>query len=310
MADSEHTKRSSDADIQRRQSLISGAFNRQYGTNSKPSSTTPTPALTDAEENKMIDEGFAALQKLSPAERVPIEKLISHLIQEHFSQVSQRQTATYSKEGYTDPLTGLPNRNAFNAELESTVAEGKGFSIAFIDLDDFKTINNTLGHAVGDSALKVVADFLLKHTRKSDFISTHFDPLDEDTHQQSDAAEHMSARLGGDEFVLILKSDRADLLEKRIQKMQEDFDTLTFEHNGEHYPVKGSIGIAHCQAGMSTEDCLEQYKAADKAMYTRKNERKAEIIDQKANEEFEIERLAAVRRFRTMINVFQSRTPQ
>lgn len=147
----------------------------------------------------------------------------------------------------TDWLTGLHNRRKFMSIADMEIARQKRyggvFSLAVIDLDKFKELNDSLGHQAGDMALKLLADVLRKHTRQTDSI----------------------ARLGGDEFAILMpNTDEAEckslcqLLSARIAKRMAD---ATFA-------VTASIGHSTFeQVPESTAYALQQ---ADKAMYAAK----------------------------------------
>lgn len=98
------------------------------------------------------------------------------------------------EQAYTDTLTGLKNRRALDHILDRMIASGKGFALMNLDLDYFKSVNDTLGHAAGDHVLQQAARIMVEETRDVDLV----------------------ARVGGDEFVLIFDQlqDRAKL--KRI----------------------------------------------------------------------------------------------
>ncbi len=85
------------------------------------------------------------------------------------------------EQALTDTLTGLKNRRALNNALHTLLSKGQHFSVVQMDLDFFKSVNDTYGHAAGDHVLKTVGDILRRHLRDQDVI----------------------VRLGGDEFVLI-----------------------------------------------------------------------------------------------------------
>ena len=85
------------------------------------------------------------------------------------------------EQALTDTLTGLKNRRALNNALQTLLSKGQHFSVVQMDLDFFKSVNDTYGHAAGDHVLKTVGDILRRHLRDQDVI----------------------VRLGGDEFVLI-----------------------------------------------------------------------------------------------------------
>ena len=111
----------------------------------------------------------------------------------------KQATRTVRHLAYHDPLTGLPNRALFNDRLQQAIAradrEKQMFSLLFLDLDNFKHVNDTLGHKAGDVLLKSVAERLRKAVRQADSIS----------HITEDYSYTM-ARIGGDEFILLLNN--------------------------------------------------------------------------------------------------------
>jgi diguanylate cyclase (GGDEF)-like protein len=155
---------------------------------------------------------------------------------------------------YHDALTGLPNRSMFSRELNRHIGEAHRYkrqlAVAFIDLDRFKQINDTLGHEAGDSLLKTVAQRLRESVRDSDIV----------------------ARLGGDEFVIMLPQveqlgDAAVVAEKVLTAIAVPFSLL-----GHEFRVTASIGIGvYPQHGLD-EQTLK--KNADIAMYQAKAEGK------------------------------------
>jgi diguanylate cyclase (GGDEF)-like protein/PAS domain S-box-containing protein len=156
-----------------------------------------------------------------------------------------------------DSLTGLPNRNMFFTELDRTVARARrqeqGFAVCYIDLDRFKTINDTLGHAAGDELLKVMAGRLSGAVRESDLV----------------------ARLGGDEFVVVLEGGggAADLSVVARKMLATIGEPLTVQGCG--LDVTGSIGISMFPA--DGEDAATLLKHADAAMYLAKERGKNNI---------------------------------
>ena len=170
-----------------------------------------------------------------------------------------------------DSLTGLPNRNMFFTELDRTVArarrQGQGFAVCYIDLDRFKTINDTMGHAAGDELLKTMAGRLRGALRETDLV----------------------ARLGGDEFVVVLEGGGgAAEISGVAQKMLAAIgQPLTLQGCG--LDVTGSIGIGVFPD--DGEDAAALLKHADAAMYLAKERGKnnvqfytAELADQAARQ--------------------------
>lgn len=150
-------------------------------------------------------------------------------------------------QAFTDSLTGLKNRRAVEQIVERLLEDGAAFSFMQLDLDFFKAVNDTLGHAAGDHVLQVVSNRLLRSTRAEDNV----------------------ARIGGDEFVIVLDGPvddvrLAELAQGIIDSLREP---ILFE--GELCKISTSIGISKVQAGrVLTSDQLMQQ--ADKALYTSK----------------------------------------
>ena len=153
------------------------------------------------------------------------------------------------EQAQRDALTGLPNRGCLNRVLEANIAASSAgttpFSILFIDLDRFKGINDTLGHAVGDSLLIKVAKRIQPLLRRGDVLG----------------------RFGGDEFLLVLPgSDESGAI--KITRRVFDAFSIPFEINGRALRITPSIGIAlYPRHGDDIETLL---KHADTAMYESK----------------------------------------
>ncbi len=122
----------------------------------------------------------------------------------------------------TDPLTGVLNRRSFNeiAEKKMIYSEVNNhpYTMVYIDLDNFKTINDTFGHAIGDLVLKFVVDTIQTHIRNTDFL----------------------ARLGGDEFGILLTDIDQEHAEAIIQRLQS---ALLEKMEFNHWEVTFSIGV-------------------------------------------------------------------
>ena len=151
---------------------------------------------------------------------------------------------------YHDLLTGLPNRHLFNDRLMMAMIRAKRneqrTAVAMLDLDKFKDINDTLGHAMGDELLKTAAGRLKKLLRKSDTI----------------------ARMGGDEFLLVLPDlHQAEDAHRLVRKIMGAFNT-PFVVEGYELSITTSAGIAiYPDDGLDTNTLI---KKADIAMYRAK----------------------------------------
>lgn len=156
---------------------------------------------------------------------------------------------------FYDPLTMLPNRQLLIDRLKQTIASiarsNRNGALLFIDLDNFKTLNDTLGHDVGDLLLKAVADRLVSCVRKSDTV----------------------ARLGGDEFVVMLTHLSNNLLEcadqaKKVAEKILSFLNHAYHLNGHAHQSTPSIGVTLITKQSNSVEAI--LKQADLAMYQAK----------------------------------------
>jgi diguanylate cyclase (GGDEF)-like protein/PAS domain S-box-containing protein len=165
--------------------------------------------------------------------------------------ISERMEAQARIEyqAYHDPLTGLPNRMLFLDRLSISLAHARRtrqpLAVMFFDLDNFKFINDTLGHSVGDALLQGVARRLRRVVRTEDTVS----------------------RMGGDEFTLISEVSSTDDAARIAEKILEII-ARPFEIEGHELFVTTSVGIALYPQDGEDEDTL--LKSADGAMYRAK----------------------------------------
>ena len=150
-----------------------------------------------------------------------------------------------------DGLTGLYNRTYFQQELERVVERARrsgnlSCALLYIDLDNFKYVNDTLGHAAGDQLLMEVAGILHKRARKSDLI----------------------ARFGGDEFTVLLYDITPELAALAAESFRKKLAGYGFRHNGEQVDIGCSIGIA--AIGPTTASAEEALSQADLACHLAK----------------------------------------
>jgi diguanylate cyclase (GGDEF)-like protein/PAS domain S-box-containing protein len=178
---------------------------------------------------------------------------------------------------YHDPLTGLPNRSTVEEQLERDLARARrtGDTVAalYIDLDRFKLVNDSLGHAAGDQVLVEVAERIRRITRAGDLL----------------------ARLGGDEFMLVCDGLGDDDAEAIAEKVLATLDA-TIALDGAEFQIGASIGIAlGPRDGVSAAELI---KHADAAMYEAKRAGRDAYARHVAHEEDAHGRLTLTARLR------------
>jgi diguanylate cyclase (GGDEF)-like protein/PAS domain S-box-containing protein len=203
------------------------------------------------------------------------------LVEGTLIDITERKAAEERIEfhAYHDQLTGLPNRMFLKDRLHLALAQarrsGRGFAVVWLDLDHFKEINDTLGHAVGDRVLQDVAVRLRDCVREEDAVT----------------------RLGGDEFLLLLVSVRQKEEAARVAKKILSRVGEPFRVDGHELHVTTSAGIAlFPQDG---EDAGTLLKNADGAMYQAKEQgRNAYQLFDQAEQRHTLERLDLNNRLR------------
>lgn len=174
-----------------------------------------------------------------------------------------------------DNLTGLANRYLFNERLRSlagdTRSNGASIALFYLDLDDFKAVNDTRGHLVGDRLLREVGTRLEQEVRSEDLV----------------------ARLGGDEFAVLIETRAGDgLLIERAHRFLSVI-RAPYEIEGHTYRVSTSVGVARCIEGDCDAD--ELMRRADLALYAAKEKGRDHLalfepeLDRRARERREIE---------------------
>ena len=154
-----------------------------------------------------------------------------------------------SDEVSTDVLTEIANRRglmqAFEIEQARLARQGGELAIGLLDVDNFKKLNDTLGHSVGDTALKSLAGHVQKQLRPADII----------------------ARFGGEEFVVLLPNTPVDEAQQALTRLQRTLTASLFMHDGREVFVTFSAGVTRLRDGEALETALER---ADEALYEAK----------------------------------------
>lgn len=168
-------------------------------------------------------------------------------------EISDRQRIQHqlSWQAAHDPLTGLANRRQFEQSLEEALIEAKAVNykhiLCYLDLDQFKIVNDTCGHAAGDELLRQVTALLQSKIRKSDVL----------------------ARLGGDEFGVLLYHCSLELGRRVADKLLESIQAFRFVWHEKMFAIGASIGLVAIDA--TSESGVSVLSRADTAMYAAKD---------------------------------------
>ena len=168
----------------------------------------------------------------------------------HDATQARRLTGHINHQATHDALTDLMNRREFERQLGATLAgdgpQNHGHILLFIDLDQFKIVNDTAGHAAGDKLLKQVAGLLKSCLRSSDQL----------------------ARMGGDEFAVLLRDCPSDSGMRVAESLRQVVADIRFDWDGALFRIGASIGMVHFEAGASQAQVLSE---ADGACYLAKD---------------------------------------
>ena len=164
----------------------------------------------------------------------------------------------YKEYAYTDVLTEVPNRRFYYERLGQEVARarrnGHQLSVALIDLDHFKALNDRAGHRAGDQVLKFFAQFLRANLRQEDVVS----------------------RLGGDEFTLLLPDTMVENAKFLVERIRQKLDRIELSIDGRNRcELTFSCGLASYQPGLLAEDLIEE---ADHSLFTAKARGRNQVI--------------------------------
>jgi diguanylate cyclase len=163
------------------------------------------------------------------------------------------QLASSQREATVDPLTGLANRRGFDAALDEAIHSPLARCVlAFIDVDAFKSINDTLGHDIGDHVLTTVARTIGTAVRDIDRVG----------------------RYGGDEFIVLLRDVTLQQAEARLREVVRTLAALAFTASGQAFNVTASCGAAELCAG---DTAVTLTKRADEALYEAKRRGKNRV---------------------------------
>ncbi len=156
-----------------------------------------------------------------------------------------------------DALTGARSRLAYEEMLQQELSRWEryrdGFSLAVLDIDHFKRINDRFGHAVGDKALQIVARMMLKTIRKTDFLF----------------------RTGGEEFVLLLPKTPLDKAAPVVEKIRASVGGANFRYKDQRVSISLSAGVTEVKPG---DDGTALFERADRALYQAKRQGRDRLV--------------------------------
>jgi diguanylate cyclase (GGDEF)-like protein len=222
-----------------------------------PADYLPIVVLTadttrEAKERALSDGANDFLTK--PIERTEVLLRTRNLLETRYLHLALKDEnrvleARLVHQAFHDSLTGLANRALFRDRVEHALdrcARGNRIAILFLDLDNFKGVNDTVGHLEGDRLLEVVAERLVRATRGCDTV----------------------ARIGGDEFAVLLDGMQHDDDAMVVVDRINDALHLPVALQGREFMVNASVGVAYARGGERVDELLRN---ADVAMYSAKD---------------------------------------
>jgi len=227
-------------------SQITNNFSGDFSTHQKMLSDVSAKAknLQNSSGSSEIKEILSQMQDANQQLNRRLEEVQGELDQK------AKEVNDLMSESRTDALTQLPNRRSFDEELGRRLSEitryGGDVSFVILDVDHFKSFNDTHGHLVGDQVLKSVAKTLQKTIRDSD----------------------VPARIGGEEFGVLMTSTNLVEAAKGAERLRAAIEEATIDVDGKQLKVTASFGVTEIQYGEESEEVVER---ADKALYAAKS---------------------------------------
>lgn len=211
------------------------------------------PLRQEADIIGSLNCGDYAPERYHPGMDVSLLERLSVILSICISNVAAHEKIRLA--GSSDPLTGLTNRQVMELilrrEFNRALRYETPLAVSFLDLDDFKSLNDRYGHDVGDTVLKYVGTQLVRMSRESDIVT----------------------RFAGDEFVIILPGNKRDEAHQMMNRLNQYLSKNLPVHDGERVRLSVSFGIAHIQdAGV--QDSSSLLKRAEERLYEAKRKKK------------------------------------
>jgi len=190
---------------------------------------------------------FSRKKRFSEAETLQLETILCQVLYPVRNAILYKRAVISSQ---VDPLTGTNNRAAFDLSIEKEVERSHRhhmpLSLAVIDIDYFKHVNDTFGHSTGDNVLRKVTEAIKDTLRASDELF----------------------RYGGEEFTLILNGTDSEGAVHVAERIRQEIENAYFEHDNTQIPITVSIGVS----GLSSRDDAKRlFNKADAALYRAKD---------------------------------------
>ncbi|MDX1975644.1 MAG: PleD family two-component system response regulator [Rickettsiales bacterium] len=189
---------------------------------------------------------------------VPVDKnemtarLRTQIRRKRYQEALKSQYQQSISMAVTDGLTGLYNRHYLNTHLENMVKQavknGKNLGLMIMDMDHFKSVNDTYGHDVGDQVLKQLAEIIIKMSRSTD----------------------LAARFGGEEFVILMPEADPQSALNAANRMREMVESTPFKISSEPHELKKTISIGVSNIHSEGDSAEALLKRADEALYSAK----------------------------------------
>jgi diguanylate cyclase len=195
------------------------------------------------EETRSVQEAVGQTQQRLQTEHARVSELSERVVE------LESELRRLSGEVSTDQLTQIANRRGLIQAFEGARArmelDGRPLAIGLLDIDNFKRLNDELGHSVGDVALRSLAGVVAKSLRPDDMV----------------------ARFGGEEFVVLLPATQVVDAQQILTRLQRSLSGGLFMHESKNVFVTFSAGVTAYQSGETLEHALER---ADQALYEAK----------------------------------------
>lgn len=212
---------------------------------------------------EIINQVLVSKQKKDAIHQSTIDKRVS-VLQQHLSEMTQRistvneQSKQMEQELLRDPLTGASNRRAYDRNIETEMNRYKRyqrpFSLLLLDVDHFKKVNDTYGHAIGDKCLQEIIKRIQPTLRETDFL----------------------ARYGGEEFIVILPETTGEIARETAERLRSVVENIAFLHKKDQVTITISIGVTEVTASDATHESI--FQRTDQALYEAKRSGRNRVV--------------------------------